>query len=1174
MKYIVYTLALCTQISTCLYATSYTWSGGGADTNMNTALNWNSSSIPANSTSSTITFPTSATQYTVNNNIATGFQFGSLTFGNHAYTVTGNSFAVPAAFGSGITFGTSGTAIQTTMTLSASSSALSITNNSSGYNTIGNSSGGGLSGNGVLNLLKGKTNIGGTGTFNGTINITGASGGVTTILQAGAAGSVGNTAYPPLSVNLTEPGGTSYDAKFDLNGYAQTIQGLTGSTGTTVDIAGSTLTMTTAGSYQTPFFGTLSGASGNLVLTSGANLALMGTSSYTGTTTLQSGASLFTTTLGSTSSYTIGGGGGTLQLQLGSSATTSKNITMNDQTTIALNGGNLTHTGTLSGSGTFIKLGPGKLTLAGTATNTGAVQIQGGTLNVNSSTVPSGAIVFEGYAGTLQAGSNLTLSQAVTMSVPGTIDTNGYTISMAGPVSGGNKFVKKGSGTLTFQSAGNNYTGKTVILGGTLNATSSTLPMGSSGSPQLVFQGEGTFQAGSAFTNFQPAIIMMQPGSFDTNSYSVVANGLITGSGTFTKAGTGTLTFGNTGNNYTGDVLISNGTLNGTSSTISTDMPSLIFGGSGSGIFQAGSDFTGMPSNIILQNNGTIDTQSYNVVIDGNVVGEPTYTLTKTGSGTLVINGQSYFSGTMTASQGHLYLNGISSNNITVSSGGIFRGTPVSSGAITIANGASIRPGNSVGHMTLGSLTLNPGSTTIIEINGTEGSSITVTGAAAVDGAVQVIPDTDAYPRSGQYLLLSAGSRSGTFASISSSPGFAFSLSYLSNDIYLNFAQSIPTTALTGKILQFADYLNSYAPGSAEFSALAALTGSTLSNAVNMVSPARNAYGPFVAAETLMTIDQMIYNRLSTKRFIRSLSSNQVDIASYLVDASNQVAPNAKKEAPFEVWFDGFWQTAKETGQAQNPNFHFNSAGGMVGLDYNNLPNTVLGGGLGFAYSHNIDNQNFGSATIEYYFASLAATTQLGEFYIEPALLGVYNPIKNKRTIIIPGYDYTAEATINDWQLNTHIGFGYDRNYSWGGIEPFTAIDWAVNWQGAFTEANAGAFNMHQDSHTSSFLQSQAGIRFYQIAKCFFGSIGFKESASYINRLPFGTGDVTATITGANQSITLTSLSGVQNLGAVNFEMFTRMGKDQSFLLSLDYQGEFCPSYMSNEIFLNFSKSF
>jgi autotransporter-associated beta strand protein len=1151
--------------------TTYTWTGS-TSTSMDAPANWDPATTPLSSTDSVLNFQAVSSNYSPNNDIAPNFEFNTI-FLRHAYTLTGESFLVPASFGGTLNFTVTGSTIETIMNLGASSAALNIY--STGINTLGNGSGGGLSGNGVVNLLQGQLNLGGTSTFTGTINITGAAGG--TILQTTSAGSLG----APILVNLTQPGGTVFTAELNLNGNAQTIGGLSGSTGTTVDLGSANLTFTTEGSYQTPFYGTLTGT-GGLILENNANLALMGTNSYTGSTTLSGGASLFTQSLGDTSSFIINGGGGTLQLQLGPSAIMSQNITMNDTTTIATSGGNITYNGTLSGSGTLIKLGRGTLTLSGTTNNTGPVMIEGGTLNVSSSTLPTGAITFQGYGGTLQAASDLTLSQAIELSVPATIDTNGFDVTINGQVSGGAKFIKAGSGTLTLMSGGNNFTGKTMIQGGTLNGTSSTFPATSTGTQQVVFQGAGSgiFQAGSDFPNFASAVILQNNGTIDTNSYDMTLNGVVSGKYNLIKTGAGTLTFGNSGNDFTGNVQINDGTLNATSSTIPAvtgGMPQLVFADTGDGIFQAGSTFTNFVSDVVLQSDGTIDTQSYNMTVSGQLIGEPTYTLHKLGSGKLVFTNQGYFSGEMDIAEGYVHVNGLSAYDMTVRSGATLRGTGTNSGTITIEDGATIAPGNSIGTMTVGTLTLNTGSTTLIEIEADASSRINVTGAATIAGALQIEPAVSPYSRQGSFHILSADSMNGTFASVSTHPGFAFDLSYSANDIYLNYVLAIPTEGLSGNALKVADYLNNHAPPSNEFTQLAFLSGSALKDALNSVSPARNGFATYISAQMAFSLSNVVNTHLDSLRFDVRSSKEDNFTAALTADSSDDIrgpAKNQRADNKYSAWITGFGEYAHQSASLQNPSFHFISEAILAGFDYLPGDRNLVGASLGYAHTHYHEHHHRGHGNINYYFGSLYGNAYMGHFFISPAIWGMFNQTHNTRHISFTGFSQNARADIFAWQLIPHLEIGYDFGFSWGNVVPFTEADWSISWQRSYQEQGASPFNAKQKAHNSSMVRSETGIKFCEKWTYDWGAFLLKEKAAYIFEKPFGTGTVNASFVGTPSSFTVTAVNENLNLGSVGLGFMVAVGKERPVKVDLDYAGEFGDHYWSNELMLTLSKHF
>ncbi|MBX9922509.1 MAG: autotransporter domain-containing protein [Rhabdochlamydiaceae bacterium] len=1161
--------------------TTYTWSGS-AGSSMTNASNWTGAVAPVDSQSTVIVFPGSSSNYTPTNDLGSNFQFDTITFGSpgSAYTLTGDSFLISGAFGGVINFDLTGSAIESTINIASSSSALNVY--STGINTIGDTNGGGLSGSGVLNVMTGQLNIGGTSTFNGSINITSGSA-ANTILQATAENSLGSTAWVPLLVTLTQPAGNTYTAELNLNGYNQTLGGISGTTGTTLALGTANLTLSTNGSYATPFYGDVTG-SGNLLMVNNATLALLGDlTGFTGNVSLDSGASLFTNSVGGIGSFTIEGGGGTLQFQLPNPTTLTQDITMTGTTTIATNGSNITCTGSLSGAGTLIKLGRGSLILNGTNTGTtGPVLLEGGTLQASSTTLPSGPISFQGYSGTLQAASDLTMEQAVSINIGGTIDTNSYNVTINGQVSGGAPFTKAGAGILMLTNNGNNFTGRTTILEGTLNGTSLSFPVVGGPVGQLVFQGPqvGRFQAGSNFSTF-PSIVLTGNGVIDTNSYDVTLSGVVAGSHTLVKEGAGTLTLTNTSNNFTGNVQINNGTLNATPSTITANgagMQQLIFAETGNGIFQLGATFPAFKADILLQNNGTIDTTAngYDITIDGNVIGEPTYTLHTTGTGQVNFNGQFFFSGLLNLREGTTtYMNGISACDINVTSGSILRGTTIATGNLTILSGGAYHPGNSIGHPTLGSLNLNSGATTILDMDATDASSITVTGSASIDGTLTILPEVDAYAHQGRYLLVSANSLNGTFASVTSSPGFTFNVNYLGNEIYLDYTLAIPTSGLSGNALKTANYLNAYAPPSDGFTQLAMLTGDALPEGLNSVSPARNGYGTYITAQTAFSLSNALSIHLDNSRFMEKASLQDGYTAMLTADSSDSITQNNQApENTFSGWVTGFGQYAHQKAAEQNPSFNFNSEAALAGFDYHLGNKDLVGASLGYANTYYRENQHAGHGDINYYFASLYGNAFMGDFYLSPAVWGMFNQTQNTRKISFSGFEQKAKADIYAWQLIPHLEAGYNIEFSWGKMIPFSEADWAISWQRGYQEHGASAFNVKQKAKNSSMVRSETGLKFSEQWAYTWGSFFLKEKASYVFEKTFGTGDVNASFVGAPSSFTVTSVNKNLNLGAVGLDFVFAVGKQKPVKIELGLDGEFGANYWATDVALTINKDF
>ncbi len=563
----------------------------------------------------------------------------------------------------------------------------------------------------------------------------------------------------------------------------------------------------------------------------------------------------------------------------------------------------------------------------------------------------------------------------------------------------------------------------------------------------------------------------------------------------------------------------------------------------------------------------------------------------KRGSGTFTLTGNNTYTEGTTVQAGQLAVNGSITGGITINSGATLKGIGTISGGGTI-NGM-LSPGNSIGTITFntadGDLTLGSSSVTQIELNSSNSSKIVNVGGGNIvlGGNVSLIQnDYGNYARSGQYTILS-GAYTGEFSSIVNGAlsGFLFNLAYGPDIIYLLYeVQPISTSGLSGNDLTFTNYLNNSAPVSSEYLALVTLPTSQQPNAINNVSPARNAFGPYVTQQTVFSLSQLVRRHLNNKRFSPFHTCSEttpialgIQHQNFLADNSNSCVPGTtvkKRDGAFDLWVSGFVDFTHQSKESGNPSFNFMSKALLLGLDYNRFDTLQLGGCLGFAHSQIHDNDHYGEANIPYYFGAVYGSFILDKFYIEPTFWAVFHQIHNKRYISYGSIDVTASGTMNGWQIAPHLGLGYDIDVSWGIIETFAAFDWVVNWEGSLQEHGAGDLDMYQKSHTSSMLQSEIGVKLHQSFCKSSGQFCLKEGVSYINRAPFGTGKVTTAILGSPQFVTLRSFTKVQNLGAFNLEFQANVGKKRDVSISLGYEGQFGSHYTSNEIMLRIAKQF
>ena len=423
-----------------------------------------------------------------------------------------------------------------------------------------------------------------------------------------------NGAALTLAVANALPGDLIIDASSSVAfGANQTMEALTGSAGSSINIGSYTLTMGSNGT-DSLFEGTIAGTSGKLVKTGSNAITLVGANTYNGSTTINGGVIVFGTPAslynGNNSSWTgdkiIVNNGGALALTIGSGAlftqeqadeifqTLSSNATAGGILAGGSFGwdfdGEITATQSVvtdrQGGGAigFVKLGNGTLIVNGNQTYTGPTAIRGGTMALASSDLLLATANLTVQGGTLALGSNnqtlnnVTLASGVIVG-NGTLRAVNYAVQSGTATANlaGNATLQKTTTGSAILSGNNSYTGNTTISSGTLtfltasslyggNATrwnSGNISAASGSTVAFGVGADGGFSAGNIttlFTNLtqnQTSAGGIQAGAnfgIDTNGANVsistaFKNRTGTGNGTLALVKLGEGTLTLTGNN-------------------------------------------------------------------------------------------------------------------------------------------------------------------------------------------------------------------------------------------------------------------------------------------------------------------------------------------------------------------------------------------------------------------------------------------------------------------------------------------------------------------------------------------------------------------------------------------------------------------------------------------------
>jgi uncharacterized protein with beta-barrel porin domain len=440
-----------------------------------------------------------------------------------------------------------------------------VGNNAAGGSNAGGGGGGGAHGS-VSAALPGTNSAGVSGGAGGNGNGTGNGGGggaggyATVITGAGALGNFGP---------FTATGGTGGA------GGTGAVGGNGGTGGIALDFtnaAAKSFTLNT-GAAVTGGAGGAGGPAGGVAGTGGAGIVGQNLTITMGGGTVAGGSSA--------NAITFTGGTNALIFNNAASGLTG-NIAVTGSLDLSTTVATTTIGNSITGSGSVSKTGAGTITLSGVNTYSGGTSINTGTLQVahanpqNIDALGSGTVTFNGGTLANATGTNAILTNSVQLNaLGGTVKDGGSGFILNGNITGAGGLTVAAT---QFVSLGgnNNYLGATQVTSGTLYAISgtalsanssfriasgATLDIDHFGPVAIGSLADAAPGLGGTVTSSQNATLTTgQDGSSTTFSGQITQS--VVSQLALTKVGLGTLTLAGA-NSYTGDTVISAGTLTG-----------------------------------------------------------------------------------------------------------------------------------------------------------------------------------------------------------------------------------------------------------------------------------------------------------------------------------------------------------------------------------------------------------------------------------------------------------------------------------------------------------------------------------------------------------------------------------------------------------------------------------
>ena len=783
---------------------------------------------------------------------------------------------------------------------------------------------------------------------------------------------------------------------------------------------------------------------------------------------------------------------------------------------------NVTNSGTISGGmaaidalggATVINSGNLLAGMAGVATvgTTIVTNTQGGVIQATTAGASAGVLAMS-----LTAPATVTNAGTISGNLDG-VNTNTSattTISNSGMINGTTRDgLRVNSATFT-NAAGGTLTGATGILfraaAGTSSITNSGTITGTGGIAIDASAALGTVTTNQTAGTINGAIKLSANADVLNISGGTIA-GNIVGQGTSNTinfaAGSGTFTYGSAFNFSTiNQVNVSSGTaiLDGTNSAAHVTV--------NGGALQIGDAAN---PGATLTSASPVDVVGGMLVGNGTLIGSTTIekggTLSITSAGSIagdVLNNATFLNAGTVA--GQLTNNsGITVNNGALNGGAIVNGgvlTGTGSIANTTVNGGVFAPGNGTAGSSIavtGNLAFQSAAQYLVLVNPSTTSSTSVTGTATLGGATVDAVFANGTFVAKQYAILTAGSRSGSFASSVVSTnlpsGFTTSLSYDSTHAFLDLTLSFtpPGTGFSGNQQNVANGLANFFNTSGSIpglfgalspASLAQISGET---ATGSQQTTFNAMTQFLG----ILLDPFIDGRggaLGGTRAPAFAAEGEDDNASAYARKRSKNERDAsgiftKAAAPFEArwstWAAGFGGSQTTDGNAAVGSNIVTSRifGTAAGADYHFSPSTVAGFAVaGGGTSFSVANNGTGRSDL-FQLGAFVKHTE-GKAYISGALAYGWQDITTDRTVTVAGLD-RLHAAFNANAFSGRIEGGYRVVSPWiggVGITPYAASQFTTFDLPAYAEsvlAGGSNFALSYNSQSVTDSRSEVGFR-------------------------------------------------------------------------------------------------
>jgi outer membrane autotransporter protein len=440
--------------------------------------------------------------------------------------------------------------------------------------------------------------------------------------------------------------------------------------------------------------------------------------------------------------------------------------------------------------------------------------------------------------------------------------------------------------------------------------------------------------------------------------------------------------------------------------------------------------------------------------------------LTKTGSGTLILSGTSSLSGSTVVEAGGLIVTGSLAHSPVTVSGGRLGGTGTV-GGIVAESGATVAPGNSIGTLKVdGNVSFGLGSTYQVEVNAAgQSDRIAATGTATLSGGrMQVLAESGRYQLATRYTILTAdGGVSGTFGSVSSN--FAYldpTLTYSPNEVSLTLVRkTVPTdptdptdpeepaptpvafhsVTVSSNQYRVADAVEALGAGQPLFDAVVGQSVAGARQAFDALSG--EAHGSVVGAAMsgAMQTQNLLMGRLH-RLGTDATGQGGAFQAAYAADGpgaqpTDTIVLPSLDPRRFALWGEGFGTWGRIAGNGNAAGLDTATGGFLIGGDARIGDAFRLGVAGGFSRTTFDIAGRLSEGATETTFGALYGGASWGAVNLRLGALYAWHDIDTTRTISFPGFADRASASYDGSTLMAFGEIGYALDLGAVQLEPF-----------------------------------------------------------------------------------------------------------------------------------------